>query len=186
MAFARKKPATYKDLIDVPGERVAEIVDGELYASPRPSLVHALVASTLTSELVGAFGLGRSGPGGWVILVEPELHVVEQVMVPDLAGWRRERMPELPETAFAELAPDWVCEVTSPSTGALDRERKMPHYARAGVSHLWLVDPAARTVEIFQAAGDGWHLTTTFAENAKVRAEPFDVVELDLSLLWAR
>ena len=107
-------------------------------------------------------------------------------MVPDLAGWRRERMPELPDAAFAEVAPDWICEVTSPSTGALDRAKKMPHYARAGVGHVWLVDPAARAVEIFHADAGGWRLAKTFAENAKVRAEPFDAVELDLSLLWAR
>ena len=145
-----------------------------------------------TGDLSGSDGRSRSvrrrdrGPGGWVILVEPELHVVEQVMVPDLAGWRRERMPELPDAEFAEVAPDWICEVTSPSTGALDRAKKMPHYARAGVGHVWLVDPSARTVEIFHPDAGGWRLAQTFAENAKVRAEPFDAVELDLALLWAR
>jgi Putative restriction endonuclease len=185
--MARKKPASYQELLGVPAHLVAEIVDGELHTSPRPSLAHAMAASSLTSELVGPFGFGRGGgPGGWVILAEPELHIVGQVLVPDLAGWRRERMPQMPDTAFAELAPDWVCEVISPSTGALDRASKMPHYGRAGVGHLWLVDPAAKTVEIFRFDGDGWRLVGAFAENAKVRAEPFDAIELDLSVLWAR
>jgi len=187
MGLPRKKPATYRDLLNVPAHLVAEIVDGELHASPRPSLPHAMAASSLTSELVGPFGFGRGGgPGGWVILAEPELHIVDQVMVPDLAGWRRERMPQMPETAFAEIPPDWVCEVISPSTGALDRAGKMPHYGRAGVGHAWLVDPTSKTVEVYRSDGPEWRLLKTFAENAKVRAEPFDAVELDLSLLWTR
>jgi hypothetical protein len=144
VAVARKKPASYQELLDVPAHLVGEIVDGELHTSPRPSLAHAMAASS--------------------------------IMVPDLAGWRRGRMPQVPDTAFAELAPDWVCEVISPTTGALDRAGKMPHYGRAGVGHVWLVDPAARTVEIFRFDG-GWRLADAFAENAKVRAEPFDAVE---------
>jgi hypothetical protein len=187
VAIARKRPVSYQDLLGVPEHLIGEIVDGELRTSPRPSLAHAMAASSLTSELVGPFGFGRGGgPGGWVILAEPELHIVGQVMVPDLAGWRRARMPQMPDTAFAELAPDWVCEVISPSTGALDRAGKMPHYGHAGVGHLWLVDPSARTVEVFRRDGDGWRLLNAFAEDAKVRAEPFDAIELDLSVLWAR
>jgi Uma2 family endonuclease len=187
VAVAGKKLATYQDLDEVPTHQVGEIVDGELHASPRPSLAHAMAASSLTSELVGPFGFGRAGgPGGWVILAEPELHIVGQVMVPDLAGWRRARMPQMPDTAFADLAPDWVCEVISPATGALDRAGKMPHYGRAGVGHVWLVDPAARTAEIFRHDGTGWRLANAFAESARVRAEPFDAVELDLAVLWAR
>jgi hypothetical protein len=187
MALPLKKVASYRDLADVPEHMVAELVDGEVHASPRPSLAHAMAASSLTSELVGPFGFGRGGgPGGWVILAEPELHIVGQVMVPDLAGWRRERMPRMPEAAFAEVPPDWVCEVISPSTGALDRAGKMPHYGSAGVSHLWLVDPSARTVEIYRFELGAWRSLGTFADHARIRAEPFDAVELDLSLLWTR
>src|ERR1700690_2368947 len=118
-----KRPATYDDLFNVPAHLVAEIVDGELIPSPRPAARHATAASALGEELGPPFKRGRGGPGGWVILDEPELHIVGQIMVPDLAGWRRERMPEIPDVAFFELAPDWVCEVLSPSTAALDRTR---------------------------------------------------------------
>ncbi|HVV50643.1 MAG TPA: Uma2 family endonuclease [Polyangia bacterium] len=140
-----KRPATYEDLLQVPESLVAEIVDGDLVTSPRPSARHALATSALSAEIGGAFGRGgRGGPGGWIILYEPELHVVGQVLVPDLAGWRHARMPEVPDVAFLDLAPDWLCEVLSPSTAALDRTRKMHHYARAGVKHVWLLDPGHR------------------------------------------
>jgi Uma2 family endonuclease len=125
--------------------------------------------------------------------MEPELHIGGQVVVPDLAGWRRERMPVMPDAAFSDLAPDWVCEVISPSTGRLDRVKKLPHYARWGVSHLWFVDPLQRTLEIYRLAQGGesgqapsWSVVGTYADDAKVRAEPFDAIELDLAILWAR
>jgi Uma2 family endonuclease len=185
-----KRPATYQDLLQdllkVPDHRVAEIVDGELVTSPRPASRHTAAASALGEELGPPFKRGRGGPGGWLILDEPELHVVGQVLVPDLAGWRRERMPEMPEVAAFELPPDWVCEVLSPTTAALDRTRKMHHYARAAVGHVWLVDPGPRTLEVFRLDGDGWRLASSFAGDIKVRAEPFDAIELDLSNLWAR
>ena len=117
---------------------------------------------------------------------EPEVHIADQVVVPDLAGWRRERMPEVPDVAFFEMAPDWVCEVLSPSTAATDRTRKTHHYARARVQHLWFVDPGPQTLEVFRLDGDGWRLAMTAAGNARVRAEPFDAIELDLAGLWAR
>jgi Uma2 family endonuclease len=128
---------------------------------------------------------GRGGPGGWFILDEPELHIVGQVMVPDLAGWRRERMPELPTTAAFELVPDWACEVLSPSNAARDRTRKMHHYARAGVRHVWLVDPAIRLLEVFRLEGERWLLALSAEGDATVRAEPFDAIELALAPLWA-
>jgi Uma2 family endonuclease len=187
MALPRKKPATYEDVLAAPDHLVAEIVDDELYTSPRPSAPHALAASVLTVEVGGAFGFGREGvPGGWVILVEPELHLVGQLMVPDLAGWRRERMPAVGDVPFFDLAPDWLCEVISPSTGALDRAKKMPHYARAGVGHVWLVDPTPRTLEILRLDAGGWRLSSTHEGDAIVNAPPFEAVALDLSRLWAR
>ena len=155
-------------------------------------------------------GQADGGPGGWIILDEPELHIGADVLVPDLAGWRRTRMPEMPDTPAFELAPDWVCEILSPSTGARDRADKMPIYARHGVAHLWLVDPALQTVEVYRRSPatpsegapdnapdnspgtspgnsiDRWLAIRTFAGDVKVRAEPFDAIELDLSRLWAR
>jgi len=133
-ALPRKEPATYEDLLAVPEHLVAEIVDDELYTSPRPAAPHAVAASALMVGLGGPFGFEREGgPGGWLTLIEPELHIVRQIVVPDLAGWRRERMPEIPDAPFFDLAPDWLCEVVSPSTGALDRAKKMPHDARARI-----------------------------------------------------
>ena len=148
---------------------------------------HAAASSALGADLHTAFGRNGAGrPGGWAILDEPELHVVGQVMVPDIAGWRRERMPQIPDVPFFELAPDWVCEVHSPSTIALDRTKKMHHYARAGVGHLWFLDPGPQLLEIFRLEGGGWRLVTSAAGNEKVRAEPFDALELDLMAVWAR
>jgi Uma2 family endonuclease len=187
MALPRKKPASYEDLLAVPEHLVAEIVDDELYTSPRPAAPHALAASALMVELGGRFGFGREGgPGGWVVLIEPELHIVGQIMIPDLAGWRRERMPVVPDAPFFDLAPDWLCEVVSPSTGALDRAKKMPHYARAGVGHVWLADPTPKTLEVYRLDGDGWRLAATHEGDTVINAPPFDAVALDLTRLWAR
>jgi len=107
-------------------------------------------------------------------------------MVPDLAGWRRERMPEIPDAAFFDLAPDWVCEVLSPSTAALDRTRKWHHYAEAGVRHFWFLDPGPRTLEVYQLDSGSWRLISSAAGDVLVRAVPFDAVEVDLAALWAR
>jgi hypothetical protein len=187
MALPLKKPATYDDLLALPENVVGEIVDDELHVSPRPASSHALVSAALVADLLVPFGFGRQGgPGGWVILMEPELHIAGQVMVPDLAGWRRERMPVVPDAPFFDLPPDWLCEVISASTGALDRAKKMPHYARAGVGHVWLVDPTPQTLEIFRLDGEGWRLAATHAGDAVVAARPFDAVALDLARLWAR
>lgn len=186
MGAPAKRPATYADLLRVPEHLVAEIIDGDLVTSPRPAARHAAAASALGEELGPPFKRGRGGPGGWVILDEPELHVAGQVLVPDLAGWRRERMPEIPDVAFFELTPDWVCEVASPATAALDRTRKRHHYGRAGVGQLWLIDPGPRTLEVYRPERDAWLLVFSAAGDVKVRAEPFDAVEIDLTNLWAR
>ncbi len=176
--------ATYEDLLEVPDNKVAEILDGELFVSPRPAMPHTVAASVLGGDLSGPFHQGRGGPGGWWILDEPELHFAADVVVPDLAGWKRERMPESPKTAFVTLAPDWVCEVLSPSTERLDRARKLRVYSREGVGHAWLVNPLARTLEVYRRAEDRWLLLATVADDALVRAEPFDAIELDLLPLW--
>jgi Uma2 family endonuclease len=185
MGGPAKRRATYEDLLQVPEHSVAEIVHGDLYTQPRPATRHAVAGSTLGGELSGPFQRGRGGPGGWILLDEPELHLHGDVLVPDMAGWRRERMPEVPDAAAFELAPDWVCEILSPSTASLDRVRKMPSYARERVGHLWLVDPGARTLEVYRLEGEGpdtrWARTGAWADDARVRGEAF---ELELALLW--
>jgi Uma2 family endonuclease len=179
-----ERPATYEDLIAVPDHLVAEILDGELYATPRPAPRHAAASSGLLGVLHGPFGGGRGGPGGWRILFEPELHVGPDVLVPDIAGWRRERLPALPEQAYFSLAPDWACEVVSPSTAAMDRVKKLAIYAREVVRHVWLLDPIARTLEVLRLENGRWTIVSTWSGAVTVRAEPFDAVEIDLSLLW--
>ena len=178
------RPATYDDLIKIPDNLVAEIVGGELHASPRPAPRHSVAETIIGTLIAGPFHLGRGGPGGWWILQAPELHLAADVVVPDFAGWRRARMPSPPETAYIELAPDWVCEVLSPSTASLDRTRKLAVYARERVAHSWLVDPVARTLEVLRLEADRWVIVSSHAGRESVRAEPFSVVELALSDLW--
>ncbi|HZH16747.1 MAG TPA: Uma2 family endonuclease [Archangium sp.] len=185
MSGSRRK-ATYEDLETVPPNCVGEIVDGELYVSPRPASPHFRAASRLGMILGGPFDLGEGGPGGWVILDEPELHLGVDALVPDLAGWRRERMPEMPHTAAFTLAPDWVCEVLSPSTAVLDREKKMKAYAREGVNHLWWVDPLQKSLEAYRLEGRRWSRQGHGSGEATVHAEPFAVLPLKLASLWAR
>lgn len=186
MGGGQKRKATYADLEAVPPHLVAELVDGELHVSPRPALPHARAAGRLNSQLDGPFDQGHGGPGGWLLLFEPELHLGEDVLVPDLAAWRRERMPEMPDVVGFTLAPDWVCEVLSPSTKSLDREKKMKVYARAGVRHLWLVDPLRRSLEVYGLHGEHWEPLGTHTGPARVHAEPFTPLLLELSVLWAR
>ena len=176
----------------VPSHLVAEIVGGVLRTMPRPARRHTIAASNLGEELGPPFKRGRGGPGGWVILDEPELHLgtMPDIVVPDLAGWRRERMPDAvgDEDAppYYELAPDWVCEVLSPRTEAFDRGEKVPVYARESVRHVWLVDPIEQTLEVFRLEGERYMLLGVHHGDARVRAEPFDAIELDLAILWAR
>jgi Uma2 family endonuclease len=181
------RTATYDDLLALPEHVVGEIVDGELHVSPRPAPVHSVAASAIGEELGPPFKRGRGGPGGWVILFEPELHLGEDVLVPDLAGWRRERMPEVPlAPAYFTVAADWVCEVLSPSTARLDRTRKLAAYARNRVSHVWFVDALAQTLEVLRLDGDTYRIVLSAAGAERIRAEPFDAIELDLAILWAR
>ena len=153
-----RRQATYEDLLKVPDILVAEIIDGELVTSPRPASPHARATSVIRADIdpfdrrPGSPG----GPGGWWILFEPELHLGADIPVPDLAGWRRERLPVLEDVAYFELAPDWVCEVVSPSTARIDRVRKMLIYAREGVSYLWLIHPGLQTLEVYRLEGQHW------------------------------
>ena len=181
-----KRAATYEDLANVPDHLVAEIIEGELYASPRPSVAHTLAGSALGIGLGGPFHDGRGGPGGWWILDEPELHLGRDVIVPDLAGWRRSRLPHLPDAAAMTIAPDWVCEILSPSTEALDRVAKLPVYAREGVTHVWFVNPRVQTLEVLRLEQRTWIVVATYDGDTSVHAEPFEAVPLDLYRLWGR
>jgi Uma2 family endonuclease len=189
-----RRRATYADVKAAPLLKVAELIDGTLYTFPRPAPRHARASSRLGGKLQGPFDLGEGGPGGWVLLDEPEIHFPHptakgeiEAVAPDIAGWRVERMPELPETAYFTLAPDWICEILSPSTEKYDRKTKMPIYAREGVRHAWLIDPLKRTLEVFTLGPDRrWVVGDVHRRDARVRVPPFDAIELDLSLLWAK
>jgi len=182
-----RRPATYDDLRRVPEHLVAEIVDGELFTSPRPATPHARAASLLGSELIRGFDGppgGDDAPGGWWLLMEPELHFGADVVVPDLAGWRRATLPAIPNAAAITVAPDWLCEVLSPSTARLDRTRKMRVYAREGVGHIWLLDPVARILEIYRLENEHWVLMATHEGDAAIRAEPFGAMTLTMRRWW--
>jgi Uma2 family endonuclease len=188
----RNSPEVEAAFEAVPPEMVAEILDGELFTFSRPAHPHTRSASRLGMKLGGPFDLGEGGPGGWVILDEPELHLGRRPdkLAPDLAGWRRERMPDAmgdeDTPAHYDVAPDWVCEVISPRTERIDRGKKMRIYRREGVGHVWLLTPLLRTLEVYRLEAGRWVLLETYEDDEKVRAEPFDAMELDLGTLWAR
>lgn len=185
MSEPAQRRATYDDLLAVPEGIVAELIGGELVTQPRPRGAHVRAASALGFDLGGPFDRGRDGPGGWWILDEPELHLGADVLVPDLAGYRRERLPHLPEGHAFVVTPDWVCELLSPSTARRDRLQKMRIYAQAGVRHAWLVDPALATLEVYRLEGTHWLLLGTYGSEDSVRAEPFDAIELSLGPIFA-
>ncbi len=176
--------ATYRDVLDAPAHMVAEVVEGTLSTHPRPAMPHALASSALGAKIGDPFNFGKGGPGGWWIIDEPELHLGEDILVPDLAGWRRERMPDFPDTAFVTLAPDWVCEVLSPSTRDLDRHGKRPVYAREGIGHLWFIDPEARDLEAFELRAGEWVLIATARNDDPVSIPPFEAISFPLDALW--
>jgi Uma2 family endonuclease len=182
-----KRKATYDDVLAAPEHQVAEILDGELFLSPRPASRHARAKSVLGSELTGAFDResgNPAGPGGWWILFEPELHFGSDVVVPDIAGWRRERMPRIPDAPWFDLAPDWLCETLSPSTARIDRTRKLAIYAREGVRHVWLVDPLQHTLEVLALDRARWIVAENHGGDDVVRAAPFAALAIALARLW--
>ncbi|WP_043356255.1 Uma2 family endonuclease [Methylobacterium sp. B1] len=184
MAEAAVRQATYADLEAVPAHLVAEIIDGVLETHPRPRPRHAMAASDLSTLLGTPFRYGRGGPGGWIFMIEPELHLGAHVVVPDLAAWRRERVPTDLEAAHIEIAPDWVCEILSPSTVRLDRGRKRRIYAEAKIGHLWLLDPAAGVLEGFALADGRWVLLATVQRGEAVALPPFDAAPFPLDDLF--
>ena len=184
MPQAAERFASYEDLLHVPDHLIAQIIHGQLITHPRPAPKHAWTSSSIGGELFNPFHKGNGGPGGWIILDEPELHLGNHVLVPDLAGWRRERMPELPETAWFEIVPDWICEILSPSTSRLDRAQKMPIYASQGVSHLWIIDPEVQLLEVYILQDGHWLLLETLKDDDEVRQPPFDAIAFSLAGLW--
>jgi Uma2 family endonuclease len=178
------KRATYEDLLAVPEHLVAEILFGKLVTHPRPAPPHAVAASALGHALGPPFQSGSGGPGGWIIIDEPELHLGEHVAVPDLAAWRSERLPSLPETAWFDVVPDWVCEVLSPSTQRYDRGDKRLIYAEAGVGHLWHLDPILKMLEVFELRDGKWLLVCVLHDDAEVAAPPFGEPSFRLGRLW--
>ena len=182
MAARLREHATYEDLLKVPDNMVAELIEGELYASPRPAIPHADAVTELGAVLRSEFG--RRGRGGWHILFEPELHLDGNVLVPDLAGWRVDRVPVIPRASFVSIPPDWVCEVLSHSTARIDRAKKLPIYAQYGVGHAWIVDVDEQYLEVKRLVDGRWSDIAIFTGGEKVRAEPFDAIEIDMTLVW--
>lgn len=179
-----ERNATYEDILALPEHVIGELVDGELIVSPRPAPRHARAAGALFSRLSRWFDDGDGGPGGWWIVFEPEIHLQTDILVPDIGGWRRERMPVWPDTSYFELAPDWVCEIASPSRPRYDQLKKLPKYARHHVKYAWIVDPQEQSLEVYRLSNDLYAVVATYGGDEVVRAEPFDAVELALSLLW--
>jgi Uma2 family endonuclease len=177
---ARPRPATYQDVLDAPPHMVAEIANGRLHLHPRPASRHARATFIMAGRLHAPFQGGPDDPGGWHFAIEPELHFGDDVLVPDLAGWRRARMPVFPDIPFFTLAPDWVCEVLSPSTRRFDLTEKRELYRQNGVAHLWLVDPDARTLEAFTLTAGAWTLTAAFQDGDAIRAAPFEALRGDV------
>lgn len=179
-------PTLYQQLEGLPDGLTGEILDGQLHTQPHPTGPHARAETELSIDIGSSYGRGRGGPGGWWILVEPEIHFVvdQEVAVPDLAGWRRERMPAIPQGHRFTVVPDWICEILSPATASKDREIKMPLYARYGVGHAWLLDPTTRTLEAYRLEDGAWRLIAEAADTDKRALEPFLALELDLTNLW--
>ena len=177
------KPATYADIEALPPNVVGEILFGRLVTHPRPTRRHGGAASILGVLLGGPYQLGVGGPGGWIFVDEPELHLGDDIVVPDIAGWRVERVTEPAEQAHFEVPPDWVCELMSPRTEAHDRGEKRRIYASNGVAHLWYFDPRVPLMEIFERQDMNWLLLDTIKEDGEINAPPFPELTFALDLL---
>ena len=181
-----RKISLYEQLEDLPVTLTGEILNGQLHTQPRPTGRHASAELGLGDTLYGPFHRGSGGPGGWRIFIEPEVHFVrdQEVTVPDLAGWRRERLPDIPEGHRFEVVPDWVCEILSPSTASKDREIKMPIYLHYGVNYCWIIDPVSQTLNTFESGKNGWKETGNFTGDDWVSVDPFSAISFSLSSIW--
>lgn len=176
--------ATYADLEALPAHLTGEILFGELIAYPQPVLRHMKVAASIQSLLFPPYEIGRNGPGGWIFIHEPELHLGEHVCVPDLAGWRTTRLPHVLSEAYLELPPDWICEVSSRSTEKYDKGPKREIHAACGVPFLWQADHEARFIETFKLADGQWVVTKPIGETGTIDVAPFDAASVDAALIW--
>lgn len=183
MDGARRR-VTYADLEALPDHVIGELLDGEVVVSPRVALPQVFAGSALGTLLRGPFEAGRGGPGGWSLADEPELRLGPHLVVPDLAGWRRERPPARSGGASIERRPDWVAELVTPASARFDRVTKLDLYGEAGVPYCWLIDPVARILEVFARAEAAWSRIAAWGGDVAVRAPPFDAIELALSDLW--
>ncbi|HEY3359056.1 MAG TPA: Uma2 family endonuclease [Polyangia bacterium] len=179
------RPATMADLEALPEHIKGEIIDGVLYTAPRPRARHADAEIVLGTTLMGPFRWGRGGPGGWWILIEAGIEVPgSPEFSPDLAAWRKERMPTLPAEGPITVVPDWVCEIHSPTTRTLDLRIKRPFYARLGVAYLWYIDREAHTLTASKLRDGQWVELGVWGEDDRIRTEPFEALELALADLW--
>lgn len=187
MSATAARRATYEDVLNAPPDQIAQVIFGVLHTMPRPAFPHAQVSAAIGTFVVGPFRFGIGGPGGWLILHEPELHLGPEpdILVPDFAGWRLDRgkVPDL-HAAWTTLAPDWMCEILSPSTHKIDRGDKMEIYLREQVGHVWLIDPIEHSLEVYRHGGNIWGRASIHHGQARVRAEPFDAIEIDLTPFW--
>jgi Uma2 family endonuclease len=184
MGLPKLERDLYAELESLPPNMTGQIVNGVLYTHPRPGTEHGIAAIELAGELRNPFRRGLGGPGGWIFIVEEELHLGDDVVVPDVSGWRIERFPVQKDTSYSVVPPDWLCEVASPSTKRLDRFEKLPIYARHGVKHCWFVDPIERTLEVFILTDGAYKIGPSFTDNAPVCAPPFEAHTFDLDVLW--
>lgn len=179
-----KRYATYEDLYTIPENAIGEIIEGDLYTHPRPARGHVWISSRLGHKIGPPYDFGDGGPGGWVILDEPEIGLGGSILVPDLTGWRKERFPREEETNWISVAPDWVCEILSPSTVQVDLIRKMPIYAESDVKYAWIIDPALKTLNAFRNESGKWIPIGSFKVDEHVQVEPFHEIAINLADLW--
>jgi Uma2 family endonuclease len=184
MAEIARSTATYADIEALPPHVTGEILFGSLVVQPRPSPEHGRAQSSLSYELEGPFNRGKGGPGGWIFLTEPELHIGNHVVVPDLAGWKADRLTPFPKTAWVETTPDWICEILSQSSERYDRNEKRRIYAETGVKFIWLLDPRSKVLECFTLVAKQWLLTHTYDQNSVVNAPPFETASIELAHLF--
>jgi Uma2 family endonuclease len=187
MASLAPKLATYDDLLGLQEDVRAEVIAGQILVAPSPLPRHSRAQRVLGRFVGGPYDDddGRGGPGGWWIFIEVDVQLGSHDIVrPDLAGWRRTRLPHPGAMRPIDVAPDWVCEVISPSAAARDRVIKRDLYARHRIPHYWLVDPEARTLEALELTGDRWVEIGAWDETASARIAPFADVELEVGRLF--
>lgn len=180
-----EKRATYEDLLALPEGTRAELMGGEIVVLPAPMPRHLRTQRALGRWIGGPFDDddGFGGPGGWWLIPECDVRLAEDVVRPDLAGWRRARLPE-PDVRPIEVVPDWICEVLSPTSAAYDRVTKRRLYGATGVAFYWIVDPEARTLEAYRLEGERWVEVGSYDEHDVARIPPFEAIEIPIARLF--